>query len=64
MRTRELKVHLPVEVKNWLEQAAENASSQSSEVVRSLRERMQRPQNTPAVTAPLRAAYPSPRPEG
>ena len=36
-------IRLPKDVKNWLlEQAAENASSQSSEIVRALRERMAR----------------------
>ena len=38
----QLKVRLPIEIKAWLiSQAAINRSSQSSEVVRALRERMQ-----------------------
>jgi hypothetical protein len=38
-------VRLPRDVKDWLvEQAAENASSQTSEIVRAVRERMQRVQ--------------------
>jgi hypothetical protein len=40
-------VRLPKDVKNWLlEQAAENASSQTSEIVRAVRERMERQQKT------------------
>lgn len=36
-------IRLPEDVKDWLvEQAAENASSQTSEIVRAVRERMQR----------------------
>jgi hypothetical protein len=59
-----MQIRLPAEVKNWLvEQAVENASSQSCEVVRSLRERM-RLQNKPAATAAaLQAAYQSPSSE-
>ena len=39
-------VRLPRDVKDWLvRQAAENASSQTSEIVRAVRERMQRVQN-------------------
>ena len=42
----ELKVRLPRDVKDWLvEQAAENASSQTSEIVRAVRERMVRQQS-------------------
>lgn len=38
----QLKVRLPIEIKAWLiSQSAMNCSSQSSEVVRALRERMQ-----------------------
>jgi hypothetical protein len=38
-----LIVRLPIDVKDWLaRQSAENASSQSSEVVRAVRERMAR----------------------
>ena len=38
-----IMVRLPRDVKRWLvEQAAENASSQTSEIVRALRERMVR----------------------
>jgi hypothetical protein len=38
-----IMVRLPSDVKNWLvEQAAENASSQTSEIVRAVRERMGR----------------------
>jgi hypothetical protein len=38
-----IMVRLPRDVKTWLmEQAAENASSQSSEIVRAVRERMAR----------------------
>jgi Arc/MetJ-type ribon-helix-helix transcriptional regulator len=45
MQRFELKVRLPRDVKDWLvEQVAENASSQTSEVVRAVRERMQRVQ--------------------
>lgn len=46
MNSREMPkiiVRLPADVKAWLAmQSAENASSQSSEVVRALRERMAR----------------------
>lgn len=43
MEKFELKVRLPRDVKEWLiEQVAENASSQSSEIVRAVRERMVR----------------------
>lgn len=39
----QLKIRLPSEVKQWLEQqVTENRSSQSSEVVRAVRERMRR----------------------
>jgi hypothetical protein len=45
MQRFELKVRLPRDVKDWLvEQVAENASSQTSEIVRAVRERMQRVQ--------------------
>ena len=38
-------IRLPLDVKRWLaQQAAENASSQTSEIVRAVRERMQRMQ--------------------
>jgi hypothetical protein len=38
-----IMVRLPEDVKNWLvEQAAENASSQTSEIVRAIRERIGR----------------------
>ena len=50
-------VRLPRDVKNWLvEQAAENASSQTSEIVRAVRERMQR---VPEAAALLEGARPS-----
>jgi hypothetical protein len=43
-------VRLPRDVKDWLvEQAEVNASSQSSEIVRAVRERMQRGQNKEAM---------------
>jgi type II secretory pathway component PulC len=47
-------VRLPRDVKNWLvKQAAENASSQTSEIVRAVRERMQRvPNETAARPSP------------
>jgi hypothetical protein len=55
-------VRLPRDVKKWLvEQAAENASSQTSEIVRAMRERMQRVQNKTA--ALLDATCQSPNPE-
>jgi hypothetical protein len=45
MQRFELKVRLPRDVKDWLVgQVAENASSQTSEIVRAVRERMQRVQ--------------------
>jgi hypothetical protein len=45
MHKSELKVRLPRDVKDWLvKQVAENASSQTSEIVRAVRERMQRVQ--------------------
>jgi hypothetical protein len=38
-----LMVRLPADVKEWLEaQAARNAASQASEIVRAVRERMER----------------------
>ena len=38
-----LMVRLPLDIKKWLaQQARRNASSQTSEIVRSLRERMER----------------------
>ncbi len=41
-----IMVRLPRDVKTWLaEQAAENASSQTSEIVRAVRERMVRQQS-------------------
>lgn len=40
---KQVAIRLPVDVKNWLEaQAAVNASSQTSEIVRAIRERMSR----------------------
>ncbi len=43
-----IMVRLPRDVKDWLvEQAAVNASSQSSEIVRAVRERMQSTQKKP-----------------
>lgn len=42
-----LLIRLPEDVKAWLvAQAAENASSQSSEIVRAIRERMKRGHNS------------------
>ena len=39
----QLKVRLPADVKEWIErQVAKNASSQNSEIVRAVRERMDR----------------------
>lgn len=41
--TKQLQIRLPHDAKSWIEeQAAANASSQNSEVVRSIRERMER----------------------
>jgi hypothetical protein len=38
----EMVVRLPRDIKHWLErEAAENASSQNSEIVRALRQRME-----------------------
>ena len=46
-------VRLPQDVKDWLvEQAAENASSQTSEIVRAVRERMARRQHGGTTAAP------------
>lgn len=44
MKTKKpMQLRLPVDVKEWLEhQSTENGSSQNSEVVRALRERMSR----------------------
>ncbi len=40
---KQVAIRLPVDVKIWLEtQAALNASSQTSEIVRAIRERMDR----------------------
>ena len=40
---KQVAIRLPVDVKNWLEtEAALNASSQTSEIVRAIRERMSR----------------------
>ena len=39
----QLKIRLPADVKEWIErQTAKNASTQNSEIVRSIRERMDR----------------------
>lgn len=39
----QLKIRLPVDVKRWIEeQTTKNASSQNSEIVRAVRERMDR----------------------
>lgn len=39
----QIKVRLPADVKAWIEQQAEkNASSQNSEIVRCIRQRMER----------------------
>jgi hypothetical protein len=57
-----IMVRLPRDVKDWLaEQAAANASSQTSEIVRAMRERMQRVQNRTA--AVLKAVRQSPNPK-
>lgn len=41
--TKQLQLRLPLDVKSWIEgQAEANAASQNSEIVRSIRERMQR----------------------
>jgi hypothetical protein len=57
-----IMVRFPRDVKDWLvEQAALNASSQSSEIVRAMRERMQRVQNK--TVALLEAVRQSPNPE-
>lgn len=40
---KQLKINLPVEIKAWLEEKAKiNGSSQYSEVIRAIRERMER----------------------
>ena len=50
MQKYELKVRLPRNIKDWLvEQVAENGSSQSSEIVRAIRERMARHRNESVV---------------
>jgi predicted HicB family RNase H-like nuclease len=42
-----LQLRLPKDVKDWLAQeAVRNGSSQNSEVIRSIRERMERAENT------------------
>lgn len=42
-----MQLRLPNDVKDWLAQeAARNGSSQNSEVIRSIRERMERIENT------------------
>ncbi|GGO55189.1 Arc-like DNA binding domain-containing protein [Roseovarius pacificus] len=42
-KIRQLPVRFPLDVKTWLaEQAAKNGSSQNSEVIRAVRERMDR----------------------
>ncbi len=42
----QLKVRVPKEMKVWLEeQAAQNGSSQNSEIIRAVRERAERLQN-------------------
>lgn len=52
MQKFELKVRLPPDVKDWLvEQVVENASSQTSEIVRAVRERMARRQSESAASA-------------
>ncbi|MES2844860.1 MAG: Arc family DNA-binding protein [Pseudomonadota bacterium] len=41
--SKQLPVRLPADVKTWLEdQATRNGSSQNSEIIRSVRERMDR----------------------
>jgi len=43
----QLKVRVPKEMKDWLEeQAAHNGSSQNSEIIRAVRERAERLQNS------------------
>jgi hypothetical protein len=50
MQKFEVKIRIPREIKVWLvEQVAENGSSQSSEIVRAIRERMARHRNESAV---------------
>jgi Arc-like DNA binding domain len=55
MNSRDLPkivVRLPRDIKDWLvEQAADNAGSQTSEIVRAVRERMARCQSDSAVAA-------------
>ncbi len=41
--TKQLQLRLPPDLKSWIEEQAEaNAASQNSEIVRAIRERMQR----------------------
>lgn len=42
-KTKQLQLRLPPDLKSWIEEQAEaNAASQNSEIVRAIRERMQR----------------------
>ncbi|MFG6566987.1 Arc family DNA-binding protein [Sulfitobacter sp. 1A13679] len=42
-KTKQLQLRLPPDLKSWIEDQAEaNAASQNSEIVRAIRERMQR----------------------
>lgn len=46
-RYQQMQIRLPADVKAWIEcQARENGSSQNSEVIRALRERMDRLEDT------------------
>lgn len=48
-KMKQLPIRFPADVKAWLaEQAEKNASSQNSEVIRAIRERMEREQATAA----------------
>ena len=47
METKQLQLRLPIELKDWIAaQAAANACSQNSEIIRAIRERMERSENT------------------
>lgn len=58
----QLRIRLPPDIKAWLTaEAARNGASQNSEIVRALRERMERA--TPAEAArPMEEEAPAPRP--
>jgi type II secretory pathway component PulC len=50
MQKLEVKIRVPRNIKDWLvEQVAENGSSQNSEIVRAVRERMARHRNESGV---------------